>query len=188
MRCFIAIEINKQTQKALGALQRELAGKVDIRKSDVKWVQPANIHITLKFLGDIKNEQSVDICKIAGQAAARHSRFDIEFKGLGCFGGRSARVVWVGTGKGSEQLGDLAADIDGALAQLGYPAERRKFAAHLTLCRVRNTEAGIKLGDAVKAYSEREVGIVGAESVSVFQSELTSSGPVYTLLANNGLK
>jgi 2'-5' RNA ligase len=188
MRCFVAVEIDESTREALGALQAELAVSVDIRKSDVKWVNPGNIHITLKFLGEIKDEQSVEVCRAAAEVTGRHSGFDIDVRGVGCFGGRSARVVWVGTAGGSAELAALAADMDETLAAAGFAPEQRKFSAHLTLCRVRNPKAGFKLAEAVKKYEDFEVGVVAAESVSVFQSELTPKGPVYTLLGSYGLK
>ena len=62
MRCFIAINIDEKIRKALAKLQNELQGKADVKKSDVKWVNPETIHLTLKFLGEIKDEQIVDVC------------------------------------------------------------------------------------------------------------------------------
>ena len=64
MRVFIAIDLDEQIRKALGNLQTELRSKVDIKKGDAKWVNPENIHLTLKFLGEIKDEQVVNVCNI----------------------------------------------------------------------------------------------------------------------------
>ena len=83
MRVFIAIDINDQIRAGLGHLQKELVSKAGIGKSDVKWVSPDNIHLTLKFLGEIKDEQVVDVCNIAKDVADRH-------KVLSCRWNRSA--------------------------------------------------------------------------------------------------
>jgi 2'-5' RNA ligase len=64
MRCFIAIDIDEQIRKALAKLQKELQGKADIKRGDAKWVNPENIHLTLKFLGEIKDNQIMDVCNI----------------------------------------------------------------------------------------------------------------------------
>ena len=75
MRVFIAIDIGEQIRKALADLQDKLQGKADIKKGDAKWVNPENIHLTLKFLGEIKDEQAVDVCKITRDVAGRHESF-----------------------------------------------------------------------------------------------------------------
>jgi len=75
MRCFIAIDIDENNRAALGDLQQQLQSKVDVKRSDVKWVNPENVHLTLKFLGEIKDEQVVDICNIVKEVAGRHDSF-----------------------------------------------------------------------------------------------------------------
>jgi len=202
MRCFIAIDIGEDVRVALAALQKELSGQVDIRKGDVKWVEPENIHLTLKFLGEIKDEQSAapsagaeagetspkggsaEVCDIAKEVAGRHKGFDIDVEKVGSFGGRSAKVVWVGAAKGTDELLALQKDLDDQLEQAGYPKEDREFSAHLTLCRVRNPKAGLKLAEAAKVYGDYRVGSISADSLCVYQSQLTPQGPIYTLLAS----
>ena len=78
MRCFIAIDIDEQIRKALANLQDELRGKTDIKKSDAKWVNPENIHLTLKFLGEIKDNQIMDVCNITGDVAGRHAEAHLQ--------------------------------------------------------------------------------------------------------------
>ena len=184
MRCFIAIDIDEQTRKGLGHLQDELRGKADVRKGDVKWVKPESIHLTLKFLGEIKDEQAVDVCNITGDVASRHKSFDVDVETVGSFGGRSARVLWVGAGQHCEALLKLQADLEQQLESAGWPREARKFSAHLTLCRIRNVKAGVKLAQVVKKYANLHLGTISADSVTVYQSELTPQGPIYTPLGN----
>ncbi len=188
MRCFIAINIDEQIRKALGSLQNELRSKADIKKSDVKWVRPEAMHLTLKFLGEIKDEQSVDICNITKEVASRHKSFDLDIESVGYFGGRSARVLWVGTGQDCENLLQLQNDLEQQLALAGWPKETRKFSGHLTICRVRNSKAGVKLAQMTEGYKDFKLGTVSADSISVYQSELTPKGSVYTVLGNYKLQ
>lgn len=188
MRCFIAINIDEQIRKALANLQNELRGKADIKKSDVKWVNPENIHLTLKFLGEIKDEQIVDVCNITGDVAGRHEAFELDVEPVGHFGGRSARVLWVGTGHNCEKLLQLQQDLDRQLGMAGWPGETRKFSGHLTLCRIRNTRAGIKLAQLAGEYKDFKLGTMPADSVSVYHSQLTPKGPIYNVLGSYKLQ
>jgi len=182
MRCFIAININKQIRKALADLQDELQAKADIKRGDAKWVNPENIHLTLKFLGEIKDDQIMDICNITGDVAGRHKRFELNIDSVGHFGGRSARVLWVGMGQNCEKLLQLQQDLDQQLDLAGWPRKARKFSGHLTLCRVRNARAGIKLAQLAQEYKDFKLGTMPTDSVSVYQSQLTPQGPIYTVL------
>ena len=184
MRVFIAIDIGDRIRAALGDLQKQLASKADIKKSDVKWVKPEAIHLTLKFLGEIKDEQAVDVCNITKQVASRHKSFKLDVESVGCFGGRSARVLWVGTGQDCENLLKLQDDLEQQLALAGWPKETRKFSGHLTLCRIRNSKAGLMLAQMTEKYKDFKLGTTPADSVCVYQSQLTPKGPIYTVLGN----
>jgi len=184
MRVFIAIDIDEAIKKALADLQSELRSKIDIKKSDAKWVNPNNVHLTLKFLGEIKDEQVVDVCNITKDVAGRHNSFDIDVETVGHFGGRSARVLWVGVGETCDQLLALQEDLERQLASAGWPKENRKFSGHLTLCRVRNSKAGFKLAQLTEEYKDFKIGTMPADSVCVYQSQLTPKGPIYTVLGN----
>ena len=184
MRCFIAIDIDETIRKGLGNLQDELRKKVDIRKGDVKWVQPDVTHLTLKFLGEIKDEQVAEVCNITKDVASRHERFDLDVESVGYFGGRSARVLWIGAGQGSDRLLRLQEDLEQQLDSAGWSREARKFSAHLTLCRIRNSKAGVKLAEVSGQYQDYELGTLRADSVTVYQSELTPQGPNYATLGS----
>lgn len=188
MRVFIAIDIDDGIRKALANLPDEMLAKVDIKKSDAKWVNPGTMHLTLKFLGEIKDKQVVEVCNIVREVASRHKSFDIEIGGVGYFGGKSARVLWVGAGQESENLLQLHVDLEQGLASAGWPPEARKFAGHLTLCRIKNSRAGVKLAGLTEEYKDFSIGVVDVDSLCVYQSELRPEGPVYTVLANYELE
>jgi len=188
MRCFIAIDIDEQIRKAMADLQQELQDKADIKRGDAKWVDPGNIHLTLKFLGEIKDNQIMDICNITGEVAGRHKRFELGIESVGHFGGKSARVLWVGMGQSCEKLLKLQEDLEQQLDQAGWPREARKFSGHLTLCRIRNAGAGVKLAQLAREYGDYALGTMPADSVSVYQSQLTPRGPIYTVLGRYELQ
>ncbi|HUW19049.1 MAG TPA: RNA 2',3'-cyclic phosphodiesterase [Sedimentisphaerales bacterium] len=188
MRVFIAIDIGEEIRAALGELQRQLQSKADVRKGDVKWVRPDSIHLTLKFLGEIKDEQVVEVCNVVKDVAGRHKNFELDVESVGHFGGSSARVLWVGCGHNCEQLHRLQKDIEEQLALAGWPEEARQFTGHLTLCRIRNVKAGAELAKLGEAFKDYKLGIISADSVSVYQSQLRPSGPIYTILANYKLQ
>ena len=111
MRCFIAIDIDRKLKDALSDLQRRLISDADIRKGDVKWVSPDDIHLTLKFLGEVKDEVVVEVCNIVKAVTARHKSFELDVESVGHFGGKSARILWVGTGDGKGTGVEDEADI-----------------------------------------------------------------------------
>lgn len=188
MRVFIAIDIDEKIRAALGDLQQELAGKADVKRSDVKWVRPEAMHLTLKFLGEIKDEKVIGVCNIVREAAVLYKSFELDVESVGYFGGRSARVLWVGCGQNCDQLCRLQKDIEQRLSLAGWPEEKRAFTGHLTLCRVRNPKAGIKLAQVSEAYRDFRLGIMPVDSVCVYQSQLRPTGPVYTVLGNYKLQ
>jgi 2'-5' RNA ligase len=188
MRCFIAIDIDEKIRSALSDLQQQLQDGANVKKSDLKWVDPRNIHLTLKFLGEIKDEKVVEVCNIVKAAAGRHKSFELEIGSVGHFGGKSAKVLWVGTGRGRENLLELQKDIEESLALAGWPQETREFAGHLTLCRIRKPATGVKLAQAGEDFKDFKLGTMPVDSVCVYQSELKPTGPVYTQLGNYKLQ
>ncbi len=188
MRCFIAIDIPEEIRADLVDLQKKLAGRVDIHKGDVKWVEPEGMHLTLKFLGEVPDNQVVEVCNIARDVAARHPAFDLDVKEVGAFGGQSARVLWVGAGLHSPELLQLQQDLEEQLEQAGWPKEGRQFSAHLTLCRIRNSKAGEKLAKLAEQYKDFDLGTIRGDSLSVYESQLRPEGPIYTRLGNYRLQ
>jgi 2'-5' RNA ligase len=191
MRCFVAIDIDENIRKAFADLEQQMQAKArgeNINRSDVKWVRPEHAHITLKFLGEVKDKQLSEICNIVGEVAKESKGFELDVESVGHFGGKSARVLWVGSGKGRRELGLLAGVLDERLDSAGWPKETREFSGHLTLCRIRNTTAGFKLARLSKNYKDFKLGSFAVDSISVYQSELTSSGPNYTVLVKYELQ
>jgi 2'-5' RNA ligase len=188
MRCFIAIDIDDNIRAEVGNLQRQLQNKADIKKSDVKWVRPEAMHLTLKFLGEVKDQKIAEVCNIVKGIATRHKSFELDIEQVGYFGGKRPKVLWLGTGEGNDNLRRLAKEIEQQLALAGWPEDTRDFSGHLTLCRIRNPRAGIELAKISEQYKDLKLGTISAGSISVYQSQLTPTGPIYTLLGNYKLE
>ena len=135
MRAFVAIFPPPELQAAVtGAL--ETVQRLDDK---VRWVRPENIHLTLKFLGNVQEETLGNLGAALEETCAGHKPFDIGLVRLGAFpSARRARILWIGVDAGSDQLRALAADLESALIPLGFEREKRAFTPHLTLGRIRS--------------------------------------------------
>ena len=129
-----------------------------------------------------------ELRKAVEQAAGLHETFELDIESVGCFGGRTAKVLWVGTGRGSDSLSRLQEDVEKQLASAGWPAESRRFTGHLTLCRIRSSRAGLRLAELSKDYRQFELGSMSVAAVCVHESQLTPTGPLYTRLGNYRLR
>jgi len=158
--------------------------KANIKKGDAKWVSRDAMHLTLKFLGEIEDAKAAEVCEITKNVAAGHKSFELAVESVGHFGGKSAQVLWIGTGAGSDNLCELQKDLEQQLASAGWPKETREFTSHLTICRVKDPRAGAKLAQLTKEYEDFKLGMVPAGSITVYKSQLTPTGPVYTVLGD----
>jgi 2'-5' RNA ligase len=177
LRCFIAIELSESVKSALAELQN------NFRKcqADIRWVKPDNIHLTLKFLGDI--DDVVGIEKVISEACNKYKPFDIEVAGAGVFPNiRSPRVLWVGIDD-NEVLAGLQSAIEDGLAMLGFKKDKRKYQPHLTLGRFRSLRGDGTIVDIIGSYNNYKLGFMNASKVSLIKSELSLLGAVYSKIA-----
>lgn len=148
----------------------------------VAWIARDNVHLTLKFLGNVETARLDDVERALAVAASGQSWFELTVHGLGAFPSRTRpRVLWAGVAAGGTELTALAARVDEALAALGFPRETRPFAAHATLGRVREPRAqpGLAGGlDHHEAFGRQPV-----TRISLVRSELSPRGARYTELA-----
>ncbi len=194
IRTFLAVELPEELRQALGHIQSEAKNRLskDLpRHTRIQWVVPQSIHLTLKFLGDIPEEQVAPIQGVVGEAVGRLAAFSVDVAGLGAFPhSRDPRVLWVGLTEGGSEpnqapaLVQLASSIDQALATLGYPREARPFTPHLTLARIKEgpREVGQALARSGVLSGRTMVGRLEVRRVALMKSELKPSGAVYTRL------
>ena len=186
MRTFVAVEVSESVRsKAADLIER-------LRSSDAKvsWVARANMHITLKFLGDLTDDQVAAVCQAVQRAAKEVPAFEFACYGAGAFPNvERPRTVWVGITDGLAPFQTLHAAIDSALLQQGFPAERRGFRPHLTLGRVRSGGVGLHaLGQQIKEHADLTVGQSAVDEVLVLASHLRRSGAEYEVLATARLE
>lgn len=185
MRTFIAAEIGS-------AAKEKIADAVkDLEKKDlpVKWVSKENLHITLKFIGDIDGSLSEKTVLAVKAALKGTGSFDIELGGLGTFpAGRLPRIIWIGIKKGALELAAIAGGIDRELEAQGICGKEEKaFSAHVTIGRVKGPGPG-KIEEALKGLKDAGFGMVKIESIDIMKSSLAPDGPVYGLIEKIGLK
>lgn len=188
VRCFIAIELPEEVKRGLRELQAQLkAGS----QAPIKWVDPANIHLTLKFLGNVAADRIGEITTAMTQAVQGTSHFSLEVKELGVFPNpRRVQIVWVGVSGETEKLARLQQRIESNLEKLGFPAEGRRFTPHLTLARLRDRatpDERAKLGQLIVETEFDAARSFMVDSVKLMQSQLTREGPIYTCLSSAAL-
>ncbi|MCK5171820.1 MAG: RNA 2',3'-cyclic phosphodiesterase [Planctomycetes bacterium] len=186
MRCFIAIDINDRIRTEIKRLMRDLRRATALDRPDVKWADPDLIHLTLKFLGEIRDREVVDVCRVLSEVVSGHKGFSIEIERVGSFG-QTVRVVWVGV-RENDALESLQSELDTRLFEIGFAGDRKGFKGHLTLCRVKNAAAGVKMGKHLGDCSDVSLGPLAVDSVCIYKSELTSTGPIYTVVSRVSLQ
>lgn len=180
MRCFIAIELPEGIRDRLADLQTQLA---NLGRA-VRWTKPGSIHLTLKFLGEVPDQQIADVCTTAKRIAVAIPEFDLEITGVGCFPPRGpVRIVWAGIPQSPAPLLACQKECEAGFGSLGFAPENRPYSPHLTIGRVNDPLAGPRIREALRQFTDFTAGSFTAEELIVFQSDLRPSGPIYTPLA-----
>ena len=165
----------------MARLQRELARS----EADVKWVEPENLHVTLKFLDEVTEEQRQGVEAALARVAGSEAPFSLGLDQLGAFPSMSApRVIWVGLGEGRDTARRIAEAIEREVAALSLLKEERPFAAHITLGRVRSPRGRQALVHQLAGVRWESLPPWRVTSLALCRSELSSAGPHYTMLAD----
>jgi len=179
VRTFVAVLLPDAVKQRIGVFLEDVIRM----RADVKWVKPDNIHITLKFLGDVDNHKIGEVSACVQEAVRPFVRFTIGIAGTGMFpNDRRPSVLWIAVREGAETLIQMAGCMDSALARVGFQKERRPFSPHLTIGRVRSSK---RIEDTVTFMqkSEWNAGSFEADAVAVMKSDLRPAGALYTPLA-----
>ncbi len=190
IRAFIAIELGNSIRAELASIQ----AKLKTAGADIKWVAPENIHLTLKFLGNVEREKITAIKNALDTITPQTQPFSISLSEINAFPNlNSPRVVWVGVGQCMDgasrpsnqhaNLTLLTSEIEEQLEKLGFPKEARPFFAHLTLGRARSPKGREKLKEIIEDINKCR-GLINQtpariSHISLFQSTLTPAGPIY---------
>ena len=147
----------------------------------VKLVEAQNIHVTLRFLGNISRSRVEEVSKLLDEV--EFYPFDIELRDVGVFPNlRRVNVVWVGIDRGAVELLNVFNQLEGKLTGIGFKLDRRGFSPHITVARVssgRNRDALIEM---ISNWSDREFGGFRVNAIQLKKSVLTPRGPIYSTL------
>jgi len=173
MRVFIAIDVPDEIRERLADVQNKLRTSSDA----ARWVPASSIHLTLKFIGEIR-EQAVQTIDEALEGLTWR-QFPISVKGIGFFpGARSPRVLWAGLHAPTMEA--LTLEIDTRLERAGFEREKRKFRPHITLARSRNGRLEKALVEAATEFADTEFGSFTVDRFFLYQSTLKPNGAVYS--------
>ncbi len=185
LRTFIAVEIPGSIHQAI--LQKTEALRDTLGTASVRWVPVQNIHLTLKFLGDVSLANVEILTQMLGVEAGKVDPFELQIGGLGSFPSlKRPRVLFVGI-QAPAALEALYRGIDSACARLGYPSDQRRFSPHLTLGRVKQDATASDQQKIRRILDEIKIDSLGTarvDSVHLYKSELKPNGSVYTRLGS----
>ncbi|MBI2889775.1 MAG: RNA 2',3'-cyclic phosphodiesterase [Nitrospirae bacterium] len=157
-------------------------------RAPVSWVKRENIHLTVKFLGDVEEARVPDVTRALETVSAggRSGRYNVW--GIGSFPERgNPRVIWAGLAGDLDALEAAAGGVDRAMATLGFEPERRRFRPHLTIGRVRGLIRDRRFFGALADRAQESFGETDVRELVLFRSELNPAGSIYTPLARCGL-
>ena len=178
IRSFVAFDIDNDLVVRRFSEIQELLRKTG---ADLKMVQPGNIHITMRFVGNI-SQGLVDSIHEAMKEVS-FVPFDVDIRGLGAFPNlRHANVIWAGIGKGSDELRNIFDQLEPRLRRLGFAPDTKGFSPHLTLVRVRTGRNKDELVQSIGDHADHEFGTIKATCLKLKRSVLTPKGPIYTTL------
>jgi RNA 2',3'-cyclic 3'-phosphodiesterase len=182
MRTFIAIPLPEHIHHQLADIIDKLR---EPGNQAIRWVAPQNIHLTLKFLGEIPPQKTRDVSRVLEEIAAQTHPFTLEIQRTGCFPNmKSPRVLWVGVSQ-LEDLKVVHEKLERKLESLDFQMENRPFSPHLTLGRVNERALPtdlIKTVEKIRALQNLSLGDVNVDQMTLFKSDLTPKGSIYSPL------
>ncbi|HSD10368.1 MAG TPA: RNA 2',3'-cyclic phosphodiesterase [Candidatus Binatia bacterium] len=182
IRAFLAI---RPTDDVIGRLT-EVQSELSESGADVRWVSAETLHLTIQFLGEVRESEVPEIERGLQQGLSTLAPFEIECRGLGIFPNQKRpRVVWVGLhGAG---IAALAERVEIVLSPLGFPPEERELTPHITLGRLRSARGWEALARLLKANGDRSFGMSRIDHITLYRSQLRPEGAVYTPLVKFSL-
>lgn len=179
IRTFVAIDLDQEIRGKIAEFIRQTG----LHTPDIKWVKSENIHLTIKFLGNIFAKDHDKLYKGLEMALKDAEKLTLLVKGTGVFPNmKSARVFWLGVAGEVEKLNALQSSIENELEKQGFPRDERTFSPHITIARFRSRVNPEKLQEILTGSKDLIFGEVNVTSVLVYRSDLSPVGPKYSLL------
>ena len=179
IRSFIAIPLSSEIAQAATKMSNRLKEAGD----GIKWVPTDNLHLTLKFLGEVYNTEVPKVCTVVQDICETMPPFELVFHGSGGMPSVDrARIIHAGVIDESNQLTSMVTQLEVELAKLGFKPESRDYRPHLTLGRAKARRASDEVMDRVKLEEETNLGSMVVEEVQVIASFLDKQGPTYQIM------
>ena len=183
MRLFVALLLSERVRAGLARVQAKLARTCE----KVRWIPSEQLHLTVKFLGEVPESDVTAVSEALARASVRAAPCTMEIAATGCFPtGGPVRIVWAGVRDTPEALNQCVETVTSELAQIGFAPERRPWSAHITLGRVRDDRTGGRIRAAVDAMS-LEAMEQPVEAVTLMSSVLSAKGPTYAVVSSASL-
>lgn len=180
IRAFLAIEPPEDILQAILRLQENLKKEI---KGKISWTRSQGNHITLKFFGNIDQDNVKNICAIMKKQVASMPTLSLNVEKIGVFpDARRPRVLWLGTTGDIEKLAALQTQLEKDFEGIGFPRENRPFRVHLTLGRIKIPQEITGISEALHKYNDFIAGKFNCAEIILFQSKLTKQGAIYTKL------
>jgi 2'-5' RNA ligase len=178
IRSFLAFDIESDTVLNRFATAQKILVQTG---ADLKLVEPQNIHITVRFLGNIMPTMVEKIFE--EMQKVQFTPFNVQINGLGAFPDlRYPRVVWAGITEGADQLKTVFSHLEPRLRSLGFAPDSKGFSPHLTIVRVKSGRNKVQLAEFIAKNASYNFGAIKAECLRLKKSDLTPRGPVYSTL------
>ncbi len=185
IRAFIAVEIDNQTKQKIS----DIISNLKKSKADVKWINESQMHLTLKFLGNIGEDKVQKISEALPVISDSSKSFKIGFSSIGAFPNLNhPAVIWLGIDNGKESLKMLNGKIQTVLEKSGFAREKREFSPHLTLARIRSSKNITNLIKLIEETNLTPAGEILIDKLALFQSALSPKGAVHTVILQKSLQ
>ncbi len=179
IRLFAAVPLGQEIQQKFDSL----LGQAASIPSDIRWVKPDNLHLTLKFFGEMNDEKLPLVTDLLAKVAARHSAFSLTAEGLNAFPNlRQPKALFVSLRSGNDALSALALDIEQTSKVFVLKPGEERFKAHITLGRVKSEKGLPQVLEKLNLLCAAPLGEISVGSFYLYESQLTSEGSVYTRL------
>ncbi len=181
MRLFVGVELDERVRAAAADAAEQIRERLKRSRVDLiaRWVAPENLHLTLWFIGEAKDERAQEIERVLGPAFGTRS-FDLHVRGCGAFPPSGPpRVIWLGISSGADSMVRIFEELKARLAGIGFEPEKRPYSPHLTLARVTETRGPARAVRGALAAVPADCGACRVEAVTLFRSHLSPRGSRY---------
>ncbi len=183
-RLFIAAELTDEQKRALTKLLKGLQTGMQFTKAHPAWVDQNNLHLTIKFLGNVPSEKIPKIIKSIEKITNNTQQFPLRIRGLGVFPNKQQpTVAWVGVAKGKKHFIDLHNQIENALKPIGFSLDKLPYQPHITLARIKSMRGKVELINILDSHQKMsELAVDTLQEISLYSSESIPDGTQYTKL------